>query len=99
MNWLSGFGSRACRSSSLTGSSPCPAPSRPPNSSPRSIRHRPGRRSLSPKLGPDLVELGLPLGRYRAAEVHEDLQGGGTRPVEELKAPGGGTVHVTGLFH
>ena len=46
-----------------------------------------------------LDELGSPLRRNWASEVEEDLEGGGTRLIEKLKATSSHAVHVTGLLH
>src|SRR4051812_18330047 len=56
-----------------------------------------GRRPPEP--GAQLNELRFALRLNRAAEVEEDLEGGCTGLVEELKAARAGAVHVAGFFH
>src|SRR5438045_3385742 len=63
--------------------------SRPPRS----------RGRLPLERGAQLDELRLPLRPDGAAEVEEDLEGGGPCLVEELNAAGAGAVHVAGLDH
>ena len=56
-------------------------------------------RLLSLELGPQLNELRFSLRRKRTSEVEENLEGGGTCLVKELKATSSHAVHVAWFFH